>query len=201
MSRIRNFAALTALAALALPGFALAAPSPVNGGSTQITLSPATSQALSTHHVTVTPLPPATAIGSTLTFPIAHGQLNKANLRGVIFNRGGFAISNGTRTIRMRRLTIVSKQHHVWIWALIRMRVRLKCIHPKGHPHRRCGRALRFTRQRIGYVTDVTRMGNSATGTLRLTKVSARAINTLAGRVIAKRGSAIGKVTVTPTFG
>jgi hypothetical protein len=58
-----------------------------------------------------------------------------------------------------------------------------------------------FVRRRVGHITDVTRMGNTATGTLRLTKTSARAINTLAGRVIAKRGSAIGNITVAPTFG
>jgi hypothetical protein len=197
MSRIRNLAVLTAVAAIALSGFALAATSTINGGSTRLSISPTASKALATHHLTVRPLVPATADGSNFNFPIAAGRLDKSNLRGVIFNRGGFAISNGTRTIKIRRPTILSKQHGVSVWALIGTRWRLRCTHTKHHG---CFRAFLFSRRRIGRITNISRSGNSASGTLRLTKVSARAINTLAGRVIAKRGSAIGTITIAPTF-
>ena len=189
MTRIRTIAALTVVAALALPGAALA--TTVNGGTTQLAFSSAASTALSKQHLTVTPIAPASASGSTLAFPISHGWLNTKNLHGVIGHSGGFKISNGSRSISVRRLELVSNKHGVWLDALYRARRR---THGK------------FTRVVIGihkvvHVTNLSLQNGTATGTARLTGYSAGRINRLAHKTIGTAGKAIGTITVTPTFG
>ncbi|HEY3727905.1 MAG TPA: hypothetical protein VGL51_12070 [Solirubrobacteraceae bacterium] len=218
MSRIRSLAGLTAVAALAMPAVALAMPasalaasskgsqsskgaqyskrSNVTGGSTQIAISPATSNALSANHLTVAPLAPATASGATFSFPIVGGHLQIKSKHGVIRHRGGFTISNGVRTVGLRHPTLVSNENGVSLFALVRVPAMAKCRH---HPGRRHCFAVRS--RRVARVTGATLQGGSATGTVRLTEFSANAINKLAGKRIATAGTAIGTVTITPTFG
>jgi hypothetical protein len=194
MSRIRSLLVLVAVAALALPASALAAHSKVTGGSTQIALSQAASTAMSANHLTVAPLAPATASGSTLSFPISRGHLNLNNKHGVIRHQGGFSLSNGTRTVRLRHLILVSNKNGVSLFAFVRARAVGSCKH---HP-RHC---VVFTVRRVARVTGASIQGASATATVRLTGFSARAINSLAGKQMVKVGTAIGKITITPTFG
>jgi hypothetical protein len=194
MSRTRSFAVLTAVAALAMPGSALAAGSKVTGGTTQLAISQAASNALSANHLTVAPLAPATASGSTFSFPIVRGHLQMKNRHGVIQHRGGFTISNGTRTVGVRHPTLVSNKNGVSLFGLVRVRNAGKCRH---HP-RHC---LVLRARRVARVTGAQVQGGSATGTVRLTKFSAGAINRLAGKTVAKVGTAIGNITITPTFG
>src|SRR5450759_2228371 len=94
LSRLRTVTALAAVICLALAGVALAAFSKVTGGSTQITASPAAAKVLADNHITVTPVAPATASGTTFTFPIAGGRLNPKTLHGVIRHPGGLKLSN-----------------------------------------------------------------------------------------------------------
>jgi hypothetical protein len=194
MSRIRSLAVLTAVAALAMPGTALAAGSKVTGGTTQITISQATSNALSANHLTVAPLAPATASGSTFSFPIVRGHLRMKNNHGVIQHLGGFTISNGNRTVGIRHPTVVSNKNGVSLFALVRARQAGKCRH---HP-RHC---FVLRARRVARVTGAHVQGNTATGTVRLTEFSASAINRLAGNTVAKVGTAIGTITIMPTFG
>jgi hypothetical protein len=202
MRKIRTIAVLTALATLTPSGVALAAKSKITGGTTQITISTSANNALTANHLTVTPLAPATSSGSTFTFPISRGRLNRTSLHGVILNRGGFAISNGTKTFRVRRPSIVSNKHGVSVWALVRTRHPARCAQlAKHHLGRHCDPALRFSVRRIARITGVHVSRGSATGTVRLTRASAPAINRLAGKAIAKAGIAIGTITVTPKFG
>jgi hypothetical protein len=185
-------AALTALAALALTGVSVAATTAkhVTGGTTTIAISSAASTVLTNHHLTVTPLTPASARGSTLSFPISGGRLN-AKLRGFIAHRGGFAISNGTKTVRLRHLTIISSASGVAIRALVAKVVSTK------HGHAR----VRFYDARVARITGVKVSQGTATGTVRLTTVSAAIINRLAGAKVAASGNPIATTTIAPTVG
>jgi hypothetical protein len=190
MSRTRILAVLTAIAALALTGVSVAAPTAkhVTGGTTSITLSSGASTILSNHHLTVAPLAPASANGSKLSFPIAGGRLN-AKLHGFITHRGGFAISNATRTVRLRRLRIVSSASGVALRALVAKGVVTR------HGHRR----IRFYDASVARITGVKVSQGTATGTVRLTAVSASIINRLAGAKVAAAGNPIGTTTIAPT--
>ena len=135
MSRFRIVVLLAVIASLALA--ATASATRIAGGTTTVTLTDAASQVLTANHLTVTPLAPATASGSTFTFPIAGGRLD-AKDRGYITHRGGFAISNGTATIRIRRLTIISTKRGVSLYGLMPVHRVARAQRPRTH---RCGAA------------------------------------------------------------
>ena len=186
MSRTRGPAILTVVASLALAGTALAAPATkITGGTATMTMSSAAAQALQANHLTVTPLAPATSSGTTLTFPVAKGHLNK-KLHGVVREQGGLAFSNGTTTVRVRHLTVVSSGRGVWLYGLVR---------------RHAGRKLAAAR--VAHITGVTVNTTTLTaqGTVRLTPASARVINRLAGKPLAKAGLPIGTTSITVTTG
>jgi hypothetical protein len=201
MSRsIRLIAALAAIASLALAGIALAKPAKhtthINGGTTAVTLSAAAANVLKTNGLVVKPISPATLSGKTMTFPIGRGRLN-AKMHGFVLNKGGFSFSNGTKTVRLRKPSFVSNKGGVSIWALAPVHSRTVCGPAKKH----CKLVINLRVARIGRVTGVKITGTTATGTVRLTALSAGFINTLAGKKVAAAGNPIGTVTVTPTFG
>jgi hypothetical protein len=200
MSRFRLLAAVTVIAALALAGVATAKVTKITGGTTSITLSAAASNVMSANHLTVTPLGSATAAGSTLTFPIAHGRVN-AKLHGFVASRGGFALSNGTRTVRVRRLTVAASRAGVSVFALVPRLAGRRC-HVGGVRRRvHCQLASHGRVARIARVTGASVNGTSATGTIRLTGVSAAVINALAGKHVVDAGAAIGTGTISATIG
>jgi hypothetical protein len=190
MSRsIRLIAALAVVASLALASIALAKPAKsvkINGGNTTVTISSAATTVLSNNNLTVKPLAPATASGSTFTFPVGRGRMN-AKMRGFVITKGGFAFSNATRTVRLRKLTVISNKNGVSIWALAP-------IHSKKH-------LIIYRVARIARVTGVKISNKTATGTVKLTALSASVINNLAGKKVAKAGTPIGTATLSPTFG
>jgi hypothetical protein len=200
MSRFRMLIAITAVAALTFTSLAVAAVTKVTGGTTQITVSSAVSGALSANHITVAALAPATASGTTFTFPISRGHLNTQNLRGVIVHNGGLSLSNGTKTVRLRKPTIVSTKSGVSLFALVRGRTVRSCHHISKH-RVRCLSRTRTVTERIARVTGVKATSSSATGKVNLTAYSAGAINALAGKKIASAGTTIGTATVTPKLG
>lgn len=190
MRRTRTIAVLTAAGALALPSAALAA-TKVTGGTTQLTLASGTSNALRDNHLTAVAIAPASASGSSFTFPIARGRLNKKNLHGLIRERGGFKLSNGTRTVAVRHLALVSNRHGVSLWGIVG-----RAAFVKHASHARVQGV-----HRLGRLTGITVRNGSATGTVRLSGYTARGINSLAGKRIAKGGLPIGTMTITPTVG
>ena len=199
MSRLRLLAALTIVAALALAGVATAKVTKVTGGNTTITLSSAATAVMSASHLTATPIAPATASGSTFTFPILRGRLN-SKLHGFVTHRGGFAFSNGTRTIRLRHLTVGSNHAGVSLWALVPQSKR-RCHVAAVAPHVRCHRVRLDEAARIARLSGVTVTGSTATGTVHLTPVSAGVINKLSGQRVVKAGAPIGTATVSATVG
>ncbi len=200
MSRIRRLLALTAVMTLAVAGVAAAAVTPVTGGSTQITVSSAVQSALGANHLTVTPLTPATASGATFSFPIIHGHLNTTNLHGRIEHAGGLALSNGSWTVRLRRLTIVSDAHGISLFALAAGPGHRTCHHIGRH-RLRCVVRTHLRTARIASVTNLTTSGDTASATVNLTPFSARVLNRLAGKTIAATGTPIGTTTIAPTLG
>ncbi len=194
MSHLRIVALLAVVTSLALAGVATAAR--ISGGTTTVTISAAASQVLAANHLALAPLTPATASGSTLTFPIAGGRLNARNL-GFVTHRGGFSISNGTSTVRLRHLTITATRAGVSLFALMPGRAARRCVRT-ARRGLRCA-TVTFSRvARVAHVTGVTVSNGVATGTAHLTAVSAAAINGLAAKQVVSAGAPFATITVTP---
>jgi hypothetical protein len=190
---------IAVVASLAFASVALAAK--VTGGTTAITASSAAAQALSANHIMVTPLAPATASGTTFTFPIAAGRVNVKTLRGVIVDRGGVAISNGIRTIDLRRPTVVSDKAGVSVLALARGRALRRC-HATGarRRHVRCTIVIRQRTVRIARISNLSQSNGSVSGTVTITTFTARALNQLAGKHVFAAGNVLGTATASPTL-
>jgi hypothetical protein len=201
MSRVRKTAALAAVVTLVPAGVALASVTRVTGGSTQVTVSAAAAKVLSDNHVTVTPVAPATAASQTFTFPIAGGALN-AKLHGFIRQQGGLSVSNGTKTVTLRKLTIISTKHGATIDALVRGRVAHVCRRFGSHHLRlRCLVVTRPVTVRIARLTNVqVSSNNTATATVNVTAFSAAVVNRLAGKHVVTAGATLGTATISPTL-
>jgi hypothetical protein len=196
MTRTRTIAALASAATLAVPGVASAAK--VTGGTTQITASADAAKVLSDNHITVTPLAPATASGTTFTFPIAGGELNKS-LHGFIRHNGGISLTNGSKTVNLRKPEIVSTKRGVSMLALVR-RPPVRVCHVRRHPRRiRCVSVARFRTERIATVSDVKVSNGTATGTVHISAATAGLVNLLAGKHVVSAGDVLGTATTTPT--
>lgn len=201
MTRIMRLVALTAVLSLVLAGVALAAFTKVTGGTTTLTASDAAATVLSHNHITVTPISPATVSGTTFTFPISGGRLSVKTQRGVIRDGGGISVSNGTKTVTLRKPTVVSDKHAVTVWSLVRGHVAHFCRHAGARRRRiRCVLIARFHSVPILRVTDVKVSGGAATGTAKITGFTAQLINRLAGKHVVAAGDVLGSATVAPTL-
>jgi hypothetical protein len=200
MNRIRILVATTAIVCFAFVGVAVASAAKVTGGTTTITASSATMTLLSTNHITLSPLTPATASDATFTFPIAGGKLTAKKLHGFIRHLGGLTASNGTKTVALRDPTIVSTRSGVSLWALVRGRSTHEC---KAVDLRqlniRCLMVTHVRAARIATITDVTKTDSGASGTVRITAFTAGVLNMLAGKDVAAAGDTFGTATTAPT--
>ncbi len=202
MPRHRSIAILSAVAALAfaVAGSASADPTIVTSGTTQVTLTGAVTSALSANHLTVTPLAPATASGSTFTFPISGGKFNTTTMHGKLRHAGGLVLTNGSATLRLRQLTLVAGKNGAAL---------LAAAHGHGcrvvvHPHARlriCETLTGSDLRRVATLSDVSFSGDTATATAALTPFSAKQIDRLAGAQIASAGTVLGTVTVALQIG
>jgi hypothetical protein len=207
MNRKTALAAGIAAASMAVPGVASAATVKVTGGTTQITPSAQATALLSANKITVTPLAPATVSGSTFTFPIAGGRINATTLHGFIRDEGGISLSNGKKTVNVRRPTIDSTRRGVFVYGLVRESHRVcrgfgRRFGRFAHVFRarRCVTITRWDNVRIADVTGATVSGASATGTVKITRVTAALVNQLAGKRVVAAGAVLGTATLTPTF-
>jgi hypothetical protein len=203
MSRIRlGAAAVAALVSLALAASALAAVVKVTGGTVTVTPSAAATSLLSTNGITVTPVGKATSSSGAFTFPIAGGRLHTKTLHGVVREQGGLDLSNGTNTIKVRRLTLVSDKAGVTLLAVIRTHPAAACstlAHLRARV--RCRIRTSFRVARIARMTDLSVSNGAATGTVHITAATAAAINDLAGKQVTSAGAVLGTSTVAPTLG
>jgi hypothetical protein len=200
MSRIRGALVLAAIASLVLASGALAAR--VTGGTTTITASSATTTLLSNNNITVTPIAPATASGTgALTFPITHGRLNTKTLHGRLVQSGGLKLTNGTKTVVLRHLEIVSTKRGAAVWALVRGESRRFCRHL--HRFGRRGACAFVTRYRVAPIARITSgsvSGSSFTGTLAITQAAANVVDRLAGSKVVAAGATLGTISIAPTL-
>ena len=205
MRRLRFLTALVAVLVLAVTSAALAANSPVTkikGGTTTLALNSAATSALTIAHLTVTPVTPATASGSTLTFPISGRKVNLKTLHGFITHRGGITVSNGTKSGTVRHLTILANGKTAGLYGATRRSVREHCpvAGRRHHPHLVCRTVVRWTVIKLAKITGVTVSGSSATGQAQLTGEAAKLLNRLSGGSTFKAGQVFGTGTVSPTF-
>ncbi|HSJ74394.1 MAG TPA: hypothetical protein VK904_08765 [Miltoncostaeaceae bacterium] len=112
MSRTTSTGRLGILAAAALAGAAVTAPSalgavvPVDDGQTNLHLDAATAGALGDLGVSVSPVGPATAKGLRLSFPIDGGRIDPETAAGVVDHEGGLAFRAGGTTVRVTDFTV-----------------------------------------------------------------------------------------------
>ncbi len=199
MSRLKYALALAAVASVAFASVALAAMTKVTGGTTTVTASDAAATLLANNHITVTPVTPATASGTTFTFPIAGGRINVKNFHGIIRHNGSLILSNGTKSVTLRNLTLSSDSLGSWLWATIRDKSQTVCT--RTHHHiKRCVTLAHVYAARVARVTDGTVSGMKASGTLKLTVLSAALVNRLAGKKVVHAGDVLGTGTVAPTI-
>ena len=198
MSRLKYALALAAVASLAFASVALATMTKVTGGTTTVTASTAAATLLANNHITVTPILPATASGTTFTFPIAGGRINVKNFHGIIRHNGGLTLSNGTKSVTLRNLTLTSDGLGTWLWATVRDKAQTVCTRTR-HDIKRCVTLAHVYAARIARVTNGKVSGSQATGTLKLTFVSATLVNRLAGKKVVHAGDVLGTGTVAPT--
>lgn len=109
-SSLRIRAGLTAGAALAAAAVAAAPASAatvsLDGGSTTLRLNPVTAKALDTLGVAATPIRPARAGRSGLTFPITGGRIDPATGAGRYAHSGGLQLRGHGTTVRLRNFQI-----------------------------------------------------------------------------------------------
>lgn len=196
--RKRMLIALLAIVALGVAAVAAQA-AKVTGGTSTVTASPAAAKVLADNHITVKALKPATSSGTTFTFPIAKGHVNVKNLHGTVYHRGGISLSNGTRTVVVRRPVLVSGKRGAWLVAGARVPGACKAKHGRRHKVR-CWVRHRFHKVRIARLTGAKVSGSSATATVKITPATARIVNALAGKRVVKAGATLGTATITPTL-
>jgi hypothetical protein len=208
--RTRVLVVLLAVAALLVSAFgatgAQAARVKVTGGTTTVTPAAPVVQALTGLGVTVAPIAPATAANGTLTFPIVGGRVNTDKLRGVVRHSGGLKFSKGERCIALRHFTVVSTARGAKLYARVsRGACRVARVRTRGHKraHRIARRVCKFQHRypAIARLTDPQRStdGTSVTVNLKLTAITARIVNKLAGQKLASPGTLLGTATIAPT--
>jgi hypothetical protein len=200
MPRIRAVIVLSALVSLVIAGTALAVK--VTGGTTTLTPSSAASTLLSNNHITLTPIAPATASTTgAITFPIAGGRLDVKTLHGALRDSGGLQLSNGTKTVTLRVLRVISDKAGATIWAIVRDHTSRLCSHlRRRHARIVCVIVTRLRVARIATITGGSVTGSQFTGTVDITQSTAALINKLAGSAVVSAGAPFGTVTIAPTL-
>jgi hypothetical protein len=133
---------------------------------------------LSTNHIKVTPLAPATWTNGQLVLPITRGVVSAhGKLRGRAIERGAIVFSAGGRSFRLHRFRV----RHLGAVPVLTAR--------NGR-----GRLLLIARVRN---LQVSRSGHTATATgeLTLTARAAALVNRLVGRTVVSRGYDLGALT------
>jgi hypothetical protein len=91
---------------LALAPFASAAPDPVAGGTTTLTLNSNFSTTLQKNGVKLSKIGPATARGKSLSLPVSGGTLDPLTGLGTLTHSGGFKLKVGRKSIALRSLEL-----------------------------------------------------------------------------------------------
>ncbi len=154
----------------------------VVSGSATIAPSSPTAAFLAKNGITVTPLGRATTANGTVTFPVIGGMRTDRKLSGVLRLRGGLKLTEGTRSLAIRNLTVVRLGSRTTLRATI------------GDVVVKLARLTGVKLTASGSKTD------TATGQIRITATAARAINRLAKAHLVKAGYDLGSFTATLTL-
>jgi hypothetical protein len=207
MSRIRKVLILVGVLTLVPAGAALAASlshrsghAKVTGGSGQLTVSSSTAQLLSSNGIATKAVTPASQSGETFTLPVKHGRLNAKTGHGTVHLAGGIALSNGSSTVHLRGLTIVSDKRGVSLRALTVNRWHRCRLAGHRHRHAVCHSHLGAGIVRIATVSNPTISASGISGTLNITQRTADLVNRLAGKTIIQAGAVLGTVSTSLTF-
>jgi hypothetical protein len=98
-------AAVALVAAGAGPASAQAASAAVGGGSTTLTLDPATAGVLTANGVAVEPVGPAAPSGAGIAFPVTGGEADPATLIGSVRHSGGLRFTAGGKSLVVKNFT------------------------------------------------------------------------------------------------
>lgn len=101
---VRTIVGLAATAAVAAP--AAAAPVGIGGGVTNLHLDRGTAAALGDLGLSVTPVGPAKASGTRVSFPVTGGAIDPATAAGRIVHSGGLAFTAGGTTVRATNFVV-----------------------------------------------------------------------------------------------
>jgi hypothetical protein len=208
--RPRALAALLAVTALVVLAFgatgAQAARVKVTGGTTTVTPAAPVVQALTNLGVSVSPIDPATAASGAYTFPIVRGWVNTDNLHAFLVHSGGVKFTKGERSIALRRLVILSTKRGATLYGRVsRGACRVARVKTRGHKraHRVVRRVCRLHHRYlpVARLVDPQRSddGTSVTATLKLTTITAKIVNRLAGQHLVNPGTVLGTATIAPT--
>lgn len=178
--RVLSIAALAATATIAVPAGAQAAGTArVAGGQTMLKLYPATGRALAANGVSVTPVAPAKAGASGLTFPVTGGAVNPANLRGAVDHSGAIRFRGGGRTVVLRNPRYTIRKGRAALSAAVG-KARLTVLD------------LSLSRARVGRDGPLTKTASGIRATL--TGGAAAALNRAFATRLFERGLPIGTV-------
>ncbi len=211
----RTILPLAAVAVLGpAAGVAHAKPVKVTGDQTTVALSAAATQALTAAGITPAPLAPATASAAGISFPVIGGHVNATTLRGVVRHSGGLSLTQGAKTVRLRRPTVRATGAGAFLSVRLQQRTChlrkvLRHVRHRGHVVRTVVRYLRHhcvghhgPRIRAFTLSDLkpTIQGGKVvvTANLALTQRAANLLNRAFGTSFA-RGAAAGTATATLT--
>jgi hypothetical protein len=96
---------LALVGAAAGPAAAQAASAEVGGGSTTLTLDPATAGVLTANGVAVAPVDPAAPSGGGIAFPVTGGEADPATLAGSVRHSGGLRFTAGGKSLVLKNFT------------------------------------------------------------------------------------------------
>ena len=151
----------------------------VTGEQTVVTLNGPAAKVLTSHGVAVSAVAPATLSGSSVTFPVKGGLVNKKLTRGVVRHLGAVAFTKGSRIVTVRRPV-----------AVVTKRTAFLAVHFRH----RLVRVFNLT----GLKKTTTGTTTTITGQLRVTRRLAKQLNRRLGTSV-RRGAVAGSATTTLT--
>jgi hypothetical protein len=152
----------------------------VAGTQTTITPTSQVTQFLSSHHVTVSAIGPATISGGNVTLPISGGFVVKSAKGGVLRHAGGLQFTVGSRSLALTHFVLVNHGPH-------------------GRLLARVGRHRITVARLINATRTVSGKSGTLTGELTLSAAAAHKINRRLGKHIVSAGTELGTLTSSVT--
>jgi hypothetical protein len=154
----------------------------VTGEQSTITPSLGVTHFFAAHHITVSPVGPATISGGSLTLPIVGGTVKVSQRTGRLIMAGGLRLTRNGQSITLRAFVATRDGSKNAVTAKVGQ-VRFTVAHATG------------------VHVAISGKTGTITGELKLSAVAARAINQLAGHQVVSPGANLGSFTSSVTVG